>query len=228
MDILTFKTILVAEDDDFMRRVLVAVLTRLGGRVIESTNGKEALSVLNEPIRVDIALLDILMPEVHGLYVLHAIRAGLTNQDYGMPVMLLTATHDEASVHYAGELSCDGFLVKPINHDHIADRLQKIINKRMALPYKPIHYRKIDVGPPDMPPQMRFALPPGLAMTDLRVGMVFSAPVKGMGRDIVPKGTAVTAELLTLLHDMEKVMMIEPMTVETADDTVAAEGADSG
>jgi CheY-like chemotaxis protein len=219
MDILTFKTILVAEDDDFMRRVLVGVLTRLGGRTIESTNGKEALNVLNEPIKVDIALLDILMPEAHGLYVLHAIRAGLTNQDFAMPVMLLTATRDEASVHYAGALSCDGFLVKPVNQGDIADRLQKIITKRMALPYKPTHYRKIDVGPPDAPPSMAFARPPGLAMADLRVGMVFSAPVKGMGRAIVPKGTPVTTELLALLHDLEKVMVIELMAVETADNT---------
>ncbi len=44
MDILSFKTVLVAEDDDFMRRVLVAVLTKLGGRVVESVNGKQAIS----------------------------------------------------------------------------------------------------------------------------------------------------------------------------------------
>jgi two-component system chemotaxis response regulator CheY len=217
MDILTFKTILVAEDDDFMRRVLVAVLTRLGGRVIETANGQEALKVLNDPIKVDIALLDILMPEVHGLYVLHAIRAGLTNQDFAMPVMLLTATRDEASVHYAAGLSCDGFLIKPINQADISDRLTKIIAKRMTLPYKPPHYRKIDVGPPDKPPSMPAARPTGLAMADIRIGMVFSAPVIGKGRELVPKGTRVTQELLNLLHHLEKVVVIEPMMAEVED-----------
>ena len=217
MDILTFKTVLVAEDDDFMRHVLVAVLTRLGGRVIESANGKQALAVLNEPFKVDIALLDVQMPEMHGLYVLHAIRSGLTNQDFAMPVMLLTATHDEASVHYAAGLSCDGFLLKPIKQADIADRLSKIITKRMALPYKPPHYRKIDVGPPDRPPSMPSVRNAGLTVADLQVGMVFSAPVMGKGRAIVPKNTRVTQELLTLLFDLEKVILIEPMAAEMED-----------
>jgi CheY-like chemotaxis protein len=220
MDILTFKTVLVAEDDDFMRRVMVAVMTRLGGRVIEASNGKEALRLLNDPIKVDIALLDILMPEAHGLYVLHAIRAGLTSQDFAMPVLLLTATHDEASVHYAAGLSCDGFLVKPINQADIADRLSKIITRRMALPYKPAHYRKIDVGPPDQPPSMPGTKPLGLAMADIRIGMVFSAPVIAKGRELVPKGTRVTPELLNLLRDLEKVVVIEPMEAEMEDSSV--------
>lgn len=220
MDILSFKTVLVAEDDDFMRRVLSTALTRLGGRVIETVNGKEALRVLNEPSKIDIALLDILMPEVHGLYVLHAIRAGATNQDFAIPVVLLTATHDEASVHYAAGLSCDGFLIKPINQTDIAERLSKIINKRMTLPYKPPHYRKIDVGPPDQPPSMPSARRPGLAMADIRIGMVFSAPVIGKGRELVPSGTRVTPELLILLRDLEKVVVIEPMAAEMEDDSI--------
>jgi CheY-like chemotaxis protein len=217
MDLLTFKTVLVAEDDDFMRRVLVAVLTRLGGRVIDTANGKQALAVLNDPITVDIALLDVLMPEMHGLYVLQQVRAGLTSQNFEMPVMLLTATRDEASVHYAGRLACDGFLLKPIKQADIAERLTKILTRRMKLPYKPTHYRKIDVGPPDKPPSMPATRNSDLSVMQLRVGMIFAAPVIGKGRAIVPKGTVVTAELLTLLGDLEKVILIEPMTIELED-----------
>lgn len=213
MDILTLKTVLVAEDDDFVRRILVSVLTRLGGRVIESANGEQALAILNER-RVDIALLDVLMPQVHGLYVLHAIRSGSTIQDFALPVMLLTATRDEASVHYAAGLSCDGFLLKPINQTELADRLSKVFTRRMALPYKPPHYRKIDVGPPDKPPTMPSSTTRGLAVADLQVGMIFTAPVIGKGRTIAPKGTPVTAELLALLRDLERVAPIEPMLVE--------------
>ena len=214
MDILTFKTILVAEDDDFMRRVLGAVLTRLGGRVLESTDGREALKLLNEPMKIDLALLDILMPNAHGLYVLHAIRAGQTNQDFEMPVMLLTATRDEASVQFAAGLSCDGFVIKPVNQTDLAERLQKVFTKRMSLPYKPPHYRKIDVGPPDEPPGTQANRTSGLKIDDLRVGMVFRAPVVAKSRTIVPPGTPVTPELLALLRDLEKVMLIDPMTVE--------------
>ena len=48
MDLLSYKTILVAEDDDFMRRVLLTVLTRMGAWVVESANGQQALAVLND------------------------------------------------------------------------------------------------------------------------------------------------------------------------------------
>ena len=221
MDILALKTVLVAEDDDFMRRVLVTALTRMGGRVIESSNGQQALAVLNEPNRVDVAILDVMMPQVHGMFVLQQIRAGLTNQDFEMPVMLLTATRDEATVHYAAGLSCDGFLVKPINQTDLADRLSKVFTRRMALPYKPPHYRKIDVGPPDQPLVMPTTKTTGLTVSNLRVGMVFAAPVKGKGKVIVPEGMAVTTELLTLLRDLEKVVLIEPMSIKPREPATA-------
>lgn len=214
MDILTFKHVLIAEDDDFIRRILAAVLTKLGGRVTETANGIEALAILNHPLPIDIVILDVLMPEAHGLYVLQRIRAGMTRQDFQVPVMLLTATHDEASVHYAAGLSCDGFLLKPLNHAELAERLKKVIAKRVALPYKPTHYRRIDVGPPDRPPAMPGRRYAGLAVPDLRVGMTFSQPVVSKGRTIVPAGMTVTHSLLTLLGDLEKVALIEPMSIE--------------
>lgn len=218
MDLLT-KVVLVADDDAFARRVIRMALTRMGVEwVMEAADGKQALAALNER-PIDIALLDVLMPEMHGLYLLHAIRSGLTSQDYSMPVMLLTATNDEASVHYAAGLSCDGFLLKPIKQTELADRLSKIITRRMALPYKPPHYRKIDVGPPDEPPSMPSARKTRLALGDLAVGMVLSTPVKSASRTIVPSGTKVTAELLTLLYKMDKVAPIEPMIIESAGTT---------
>jgi len=215
MELLSHKTILVAEDDDFMRRVLVTVLTRMGAWVVESANGQQALAVLNDR-KIDIALLDVLMPEVNGLCVLHAIRAGMTNQAFAMPAMLLTATRDEATVHYAAALSCNGFLLKPINQTDLASRLAKIIAQQMALPYAPPHYRKVDVGPPDQPPAMPSARASGLSVADLTVGMVCSGPITGMGRTIIPRGTELTAELLTLLRGLEKMAPIDPIYVSTA------------
>ena len=219
MDILDYKTILVAEDDDFMRRVLAMVLTRMGAWVIECADGQQAVAALNKQ-RIDIALLDVLMPKVNGLCVLHSIRAGMTMQDFAMPTMLLTATRDEASVYYARKLSCNGFLLKPVNEAELASRLSKIITQHMALPYKPFHYRKVDVGPPDKPPVMPSVINQGLTVAELDVGMVFSAPVIGKGRIIAPSGTQLTVELLMLLRDLEKMIPIEPMLVHEAERSV--------
>jgi hypothetical protein len=214
MDILTCKNVLVAEDDDFIRRVLTAVLTRMGGRVTEAANGMKAVALLKNPIPMDLVLLDVLMPEAHGLYVLQQIRAGLTHQDFQVPVMLLTGTQDEASVHYAAKLSCDGFLLKPVNAKVLEERLKKLFLKRLALPYTPLQYRRVDVGPPDRPPSLPAARWTNLAVSDLRVGMVFNQPVIGKGKTLAPAGTPVTEALLTLLRDLEKVALIELMSVE--------------
>jgi hypothetical protein len=80
-----------------------------------------------------------------------------------------------------------------------------------------MHYRKIDVGPPDKPPSMPTAANRGRIVAELHVGMIFTAPVIGRGRMIIPSGTPVTTELLTLLRDLEKISPIEPMMVEFTD-----------
>jgi hypothetical protein len=154
------------------------------------------------------------MPEVHGLYVLHAIRSGATKNDFAMPVMMLTATRDEATVNCALGLSCDGFLLKPIQQLELEARLGKIVTKRMALPYKPPHYRKIDIGPPDKPPEKVSVSLTGLCMADLEIGMVFVTPVVGDGQTVIPSGAVVTPELLVLVKDAEKQTLIEAMTIE--------------
>jgi len=222
MSTLFSKTVLIAEDESFTRKVLTVALERLGAQVIARVDGAQALTALADPRRIDLALIDVLMPNVHGLHVLKDIRAGATAQDYAMPVALLTATQDEACVHYAAELSCDGFILKPITPAGLVDRLDRVMKRRLALPYQPPHYRKIDVGPPDEPPRMRPETAPEpeaepqrapamLGVDSLRVGMVFAAPLTADGNVIVPEGTPVTQELLRLLLNLDRVKSLGPV-----------------
>jgi len=211
------KQVLVAEDDGFTRRVLANVLTSMGADVVECNDGQQAVKMLRDR-KIDIALLDVLMPHMNGLCVLQAIRAGNTLQDFATPVMLLTATRDEAVVHFAAALSCNGFLLKPVKRAELASRLSKIIEHQMAMPYEPQHYHEIEVGPPDQPPRMPSARKKGLTVLDLNMGMVFSAPVTSMERTIAPTGTTVTAELLALLGKLSRIAPIDPIFI-AADET---------
>jgi CheY-like chemotaxis protein len=206
------KTVLVAEDDRFARHVLVGALERMGAHVYQSEDGEHALSLLSDR-KVDIALLDLLMPKVNGICVLQAIRAGMTLQEFTLPVVLLTATRDTASVYYAGALSCSAFLLKPITSSDLGIRIAKIINRQLSLPYVPQHYRRIDVGPPDQPPAMPTVRTDGLGVAELKVGMVFTAPVMSLGRPVAPSGTTLTPELLTLLLKLDKVVPLGPLFV---------------
>jgi DNA-binding response OmpR family regulator len=153
------------------------------------------------------------MPELHGLHVLQQIRGGRTAQDYTLPVALVTAAHDEATVHYAAALACDGFLLKPVTQAKLVEKLASMMTRRRELPHRPSHYCQIDMGPPDRLPSAPGPIPTGLTVGQLHVGMVFTAPVRGLGREVIPEGVSLTAELLQLLQELEKVMTIEPIQI---------------
>lgn len=238
------KVIMFAEDEAFTRRVLATTLARLGAEVIECTDGAHALSVLTQPRKIDIVLLDVLMPRMHGLHVLKEIRSGRTRQAFNTPVALLTATQEEHVVRYAAQLSCDGFIVKPVTQAGLVERLTAMLARRMNLPHVPSHYHAVDVGAPDAPPprerQVSFEAPPpaitesshailtytSVTIDDLRPGMVLAAPLFAKGAMLVPAETAVTQPLLELLRELDRVdslgaIRVRPYGLDLADSALA-------
>ena len=82
----TPKKVLVVDDSDFMRMMLNDILSKAGHTVVQADNGKLALKVIKQE-KVDICILDIMMPEMNGM---DALRQMLTfNSD--MPVIMLSA-----------------------------------------------------------------------------------------------------------------------------------------
>lgn len=70
------ETILVAEDDDAIRRMTSSVLSRFGYRVIEAVNGEEAVARFKENLgRIDLLLFDLIMPRLNGKEAYDAIVA---------------------------------------------------------------------------------------------------------------------------------------------------------
>jgi len=101
--------ILVAEDDDALRGLIVAALCAAGHTVIEATNGTECVG-LAQPWRFrgtaieppELIVSDVRMPGWSGLEALHILRAGAVD----IPVILITAfgspaLHDRAAAHGA-------------------------------------------------------------------------------------------------------------------------------
>ena len=81
--------ILIAEDEKDLRQLLYDQLSGEGYIVIEAENGKKALELYGSE-KPDLAILDIMMPQMDGLSVLSKIR-----ETSDMPVILLTARGDE-------------------------------------------------------------------------------------------------------------------------------------
>ena len=110
--------ILIAEDEKDLRQLLYDQLTGEGYTVIEAEDGRKALELYNS-VKPDMAILDIMMPQMDGLSVLSKIR-----ESSEMPVILLTARGDEIDKVSGLRLGADDCLVKPWGMNELLARIE--------------------------------------------------------------------------------------------------------
>ncbi len=103
------KKILIVEDEGPMRRAVRDKFAREGFKVYEAKNGEEGLHVAFAE-HPDIILLDVMMPIMDGLEMLHEVRKDIWGKT--VPVVLLTNLSDTDKVASALEDGASGFLVK--------------------------------------------------------------------------------------------------------------------
>lgn len=90
-----YEKILIIEDEQVIRDVLVKTFTHEGFSVLEAADGEVGLSVAEKELP-DIILLDIILPKMHGLAVLSRLRESEWGKN--IPVIILTNLSDSASV----------------------------------------------------------------------------------------------------------------------------------
>ncbi|MEZ0170919.1 response regulator [Microvirga sp. TS319] len=121
------KTILCVEDEDDLRTDLAEELETAHYRVLQASNGNEALRLL-ETERPDLVLCDITMPGIGGYEVLKAIREQGDKAD--VPFIFLTALAERNDVLVGKQAGADDYLVKPIDYEillaTIAARLSQV------------------------------------------------------------------------------------------------------
>ena len=115
-------TVLAVDDQPTNLRLLDAVLTPRGHRVITTSSGAEALSLL-ETEDVDVVLLDILMPGMDGHEVCRRIRA--TPATEFLPVVMITASGSEQRL-IALESGADDFVTKPFDQSELLARVASL------------------------------------------------------------------------------------------------------
>lgn len=114
------KTVLVAEDEASIREFIIINLRRSGYEVLEAENGAQALEIyqMNKET-IDIALLDIMMPEVDGLEVCKQIRA--ENPNIG--IIMLTARTQEMDKVTGLLVGADDYVTKPFSPSELMARV---------------------------------------------------------------------------------------------------------
>jgi len=113
--------ILIAEDDEHLRRVLQIRLLKDGYQVVVATNGQDALDKLSSQFP-DLVITDIVMPYISGLEVVKFVKA---NKERQIPVIVLSALGQEEVVQEAFLLGADDFIVKPFSLAEFVLRLRR-------------------------------------------------------------------------------------------------------
>ena len=105
-------SILLVEDDAFMRRVIVQALSNIGlVNVIKAANGRKALDIL-ENHNIQLLLTDVQMPVMNGLQLLQQIRCGNSAADPKLRTVVITALTDAETLGVNIGLDVNGFLSK--------------------------------------------------------------------------------------------------------------------
>src|SRR3954465_15026729 len=117
------RTILVVEDEPTLRETLVDALEGDGFRVIAAADGREALTQFRAE-RPDLALLDLMLPELSGVEVTRIIRA-----ESGVPIVMLTAKDSELDKVVGLELGADDYVTKPFPLRELSARIRALFRR---------------------------------------------------------------------------------------------------
>ena len=113
--------ILIAEDDDLMRKTIEFRLKRDGHEVIVTADGREALLKIEEH-QPDLIIADILMPYNTGLEIIAEVRL---KYNIRIPIIILSGMRQEEVVLEAFKLGADDFISKPFNPVELSLRVKR-------------------------------------------------------------------------------------------------------
>ena len=118
--------ILLVEDNEMNRDMLVRRLGRSGYELMVATNGKEALEkvVAEKP---DLILMDLTMPELDGWEATRRLKASSDTKD--IPLIVLTAHVLKSDRDGAFEVGCDDYDIKPIDFQRLITKIEKQLGK---------------------------------------------------------------------------------------------------
>ncbi len=115
------KTILIVDDSEFDRKLLVNALAKKGGfQAIEASSNDESLEIL-ETHSVGLVVMDIMMPGTFGTQVLMKIREKFNPIE--LPIIMVTSNADASDVIGCLQSGANDYITKPVNFDIAVSRI---------------------------------------------------------------------------------------------------------
>ena len=115
--------IFVIEDEEAINKLICTSLTVAGYETVPAYDGNEALAKLRDFERLDLALVDIMLPEVDGFALLPHLR------ERGIPVIYLTAKNDIESKVQGLKSGAEDYIVKPFEILELIVRMDKVLER---------------------------------------------------------------------------------------------------
>jgi len=141
-------TILVVDDEEFIRSLVKQLLTELGAStVLDAENGRQAIDLLaTQGENVDCIVSDFKMPDKNGIELLQAIRSGSAKVERNLPFAMLTGYSDKFVLGLAMAMDVDAFIAKPVSKEMLASRLTPLLSgvRQELMPAKT--YAKLVMG----------------------------------------------------------------------------------
>ena len=117
------EKILIADDEQLMRQLVIDFLKPEGYEILEASDGKEALDIYDKE-HPDLILLDVMMPGYDGWTVCREIRREST-----VPIMMLTAKGEEIDQLFAYDLGADEYITKPFSPSEMVARVKAHLSR---------------------------------------------------------------------------------------------------
>ena len=118
-------TVLIVDDESRMRKLVKDFLMQKGYSALEAADGEEALQIFEaNKNKIQIILLDVMMPKLDGWSVLRQIR-----QTSKVPIIMLTARGEEQDELFGFELGVDEYISKPFSPKILVARVEAILKR---------------------------------------------------------------------------------------------------
>jgi two-component system phosphate regulon response regulator PhoB len=151
-EIANTSRILVVEDEELIREMLVVALEEEGYGVVTASDGRTALEYLKnfEPnsaeVVFDLVILDLMLPQINGLDICRLLR----HQGNPVPILMLSAKGSETDRVLGLEVGADDYLTKPFSMRELVARCRALLRRQRlsTLPVVPVlHYKEITLNP---------------------------------------------------------------------------------
>lgn len=120
------ETVLIVEDEDTIRETVVLALEEQGYEVLQAADGRQALEMVHQAERLDLVILDLMLPGLNGLDLCRLLR----REGNSIPILMLTAKSSETDRVVGLELGADDYLTKPFGMRELIARCRSVLRRQ--------------------------------------------------------------------------------------------------